>query len=116
MKTLAILAFVTSAAIVAQQSVQAPPPPPTDIAGFDESAEPDEPGRPVARLSVASGEVSVKRGDNSDWLAGALNAPLMEGDSISVSQQAAAEIQFDFANFARLAGNTEVHLVQIAGV
>jgi len=53
MKTLAILALVSTAAIVAQQSVP-PQPPPPDIAGFDDGADPDEPGRPVARLSVAS--------------------------------------------------------------
>ena len=82
--TLTILVLAGSAAILAQQAVP-PPPPPTDIAGFDNGAEPDEPGRPVARLSVASGEVSIKRGDGNDWVAGALNAPLMEGDAISVS-------------------------------
>jgi hypothetical protein len=114
MKTLAILVLASSAALVVAQQTAPPPPPPTDIAGFDADSEPDQPGRPVARLSVASGDVSVKRGDHTEWVAGALNAPLMEGDSISVSQQGAAEVQFDNSHFARLAGNTEIRLVQIA--
>lgn len=114
MKTLAILVLAATAAIVVAQQAGMPPPPPTDIAGFDADSEPDQPGRPVARLSVASGDVSVKRGDHTEWIAGALNAPLMEGDSISVSQQGAAEVQFDHAHFARLAGNTEIRIVQIA--
>lgn len=118
MKRLSILVMASSAFLMAQQSGQLtspPPPPPTDIAGFDNGAEPDEPGRPVARLSVASGDVSVKRGDHSEWVAGALNAPVMEADAISVSRQAAAEVQFDHAHYARMAGDTEIRVVQIDG-
>ena len=118
LRPLIILALTTSAFLRAQQTGQLaapPPPPPTDIAGFDNGAEPDEPGRPVARLSVASGDVSVKRGDHAEWVGGALNAPVMEADAISVSRQAAAEIQFDHAHYARMAGDTEIRVVQIDG-
>ncbi len=114
MKKMTILILAASAVLMAQQTAP-PPPPPTDIAGFDNGAEPDEPGRPVARLSVASGDVLVKRGDSAEWVAGALNAPLMEADWIAVSRQAAGEVQFDHAHYARLAGDTEIRVVQIGG-
>lgn len=114
MKKTMILVLAASAVLMAQQTAP-PPAPPTDIAGFDNGAEPDEPGRPVARLSVASGDVSVKRGDSAEWVAGALNAPVMEADSIAVSRQAAAEVQFDHSHYARLAGDTEIRVVQIDG-
>ena len=90
---------------------QAPPPQgPSNDAGQDVAGPPDEPGRPVARLSVLSGDASVRRGDSGDWVAAALNAPLMVGDSVSVAAGGAVEIQLDAANFARLAGDSEVRI------
>src|ERR1700690_4101796 len=62
-------------------------------------ASPDEPGRPVARLSVLSGDASVRRGDSGDWVAAVLNAPLMAADSVSVAAGGAVELQLDRANF-----------------
>src|SRR4051794_39615892 len=73
-----------------------------------DAAAPDEPGRPVARLSVLSGDASVRRGDSGDWVAAALNAPLMVDDSVSVAAGGAVELQLDRANFARIAGDSEV--------
>ncbi|MDP9169758.1 MAG: FecR family protein [Acidobacteriota bacterium] len=75
-----------------------------------QQAPPDEPGRPVARLSVLSGDASVRRGDSGEWVAAALNAPLMAGDSISVAAGGAAELQLDYANFVRIAGDSEVRI------
>ena len=114
MKKLTIFVLAASAVLMAQQAAP-PPAPPTDVVGFDNGSEPDEPGRPVARLSVASGDVSVKRGDSAEWVAGALNAPVMEADWIAVSRQAAGEVQFDHAHFARMAGDTEIRVGQING-
>jgi hypothetical protein len=90
---------------------QAPPPqgPPND-AGQDAAGPPDEPGRAVARISVLSGDASVRRGDSGDWVAAALNAPLMVGDSVSVAAGGAVEVQLDAANFARLAGDSEIRI------
>jgi hypothetical protein len=75
-----------------------------------DSVAPDEPGRPVARLSVMSGDASVRRGDSGEWVAAVLNAPLMAGDSISVPPGGAVEVQLDRAHFARLAGDSEIRL------
>src|SRR5438874_435543 len=81
-------------------------------AGAEADSPPDEPGRPVARLSVLSGDASVRRGDSDDWVAAALNAPLMVGDSISVAPAGATELQLDYANFARLAGDSEIRIAE----
>ena len=78
--------------------------------GNPQADPPDEPGRPVARLSVLSGDVTVRRGDSGDWVAAVLNAPLLAGDSVSVAAGGAAEMQLDNANFARLAGDSEARL------
>ena len=73
----------------------------------------DEPGRAVARLGIVNGDVSVKRGDSSDWQPAAVNAPLMSGDQISVSAGARAEVQLDSAHFLRIAGDTELRLADL---
>jgi len=73
----------------------------------------DEPGRAVARLGIMNGEVSVRRGDSSDWQPAAVNAPLMSGDQISVSAGGRAEVQLDSAHFLRIAGDTELRLADL---
>src|SRR5580692_606375 len=85
--------LATAAVLFAQQF---PPPQP----GFGQQppqaggpgvpgAEPqDQPGPPVARLGVINGDASVRRGDSGDWVAAALNIPLMAGDSLSVAPSA----------------------------
>jgi hypothetical protein len=70
----------------------------------------DQPGQAVARLSVINGEASVRRGDSGDWVAAVLNAPLMVGDSVSVAAGGSAELQLDFADFVRIAGDSEVRI------
>ena len=128
---LLIGAVVISAALFGQMAPQQPPPPGYPQGGYPQGypqgapqgypqggvmqgnpqAEPvDEPGRQVARLSVLSGEVTVRRGDSGDWVAAVLNAPLLAGDSVSVAAGGAAEMQLDNANFARLAGDSEARL------
>ncbi len=79
----------------------------------DAAAPPDEPGRAVARLGVLSGEASVKRGDSNDWVAAALNIPLMAGDTLSVSPGGAVEFQATAASYARLAGDSEIRLADL---
>ncbi len=76
----------------------------------DPQAAPDQPGQPVARLSVINGDASVRRGDSGDWVAAVLNAPLMAGDSISVGPGGTAELQLDNANFIRIAGDSEIRI------
>ena len=75
--------------------------------------ETDELGRGVARLSVINGDVSVRRGDSGDWVAGAVNAPLVAYDSVYTGAGSRAEIQLDWANVVRLAANTEVRLSEL---
>src|SRR5580704_5679802 len=73
--------------------------------------EPDgqyEQGRGVARISVLNGEVSVRRGDSGDVVAGAVNGPLMANDSILTGSSARAEVQLDTANLIRVGPNSEV--------
>ncbi len=73
----------------------------------------DEPGREVARLGILNGDASIRRGDAAEWQAAAINAPLMSGDQISVGAGSRAEVQFDAAHFARIAGDTEVRLADL---
>ncbi|HEY3838109.1 MAG TPA: DUF6600 domain-containing protein [Bryobacteraceae bacterium] len=74
------------------------------------ASAPDQPGQAVARLSVINGEASVRRGDSGEWVAAVLNAPLMAGDSVSVATGGSAELQLDYANFVRIAGDSEIRI------
>ena len=76
-------------------------------------ADPDDVKRAVARVSVISGDVSVRRGDSGDWVAAVVNAPLMAGDYISTAPEARAEVQFDGANALRMSGDTQVRLAEL---
>jgi hypothetical protein len=71
------------------------------------------PERGVARISVINGEVSVRRGDSGDWVAAAVNAPLMVDDRISAGPHSRAEVQFDYANLIRIGSNAEARLAQL---
>src|SRR5256885_267580 len=76
--------------------------------GYDGAA--DDQQRAGARISLMNGEVSVRRGDSAEWVAGVVNAPLMADDRISTAPNSRAEIQFDASNLIRIGGNAEVHL------
>src|ERR1019366_4437348 len=75
--------------------------------------DPDDLQRGVARISLMNGEVSVRRGDSGDWVAGVVNAPLLTGDQIATGPNSRAEVQFDSANMLRLGGTAEIHLAQL---
>ena len=76
-------------------------------------ADDDEPGRGVARISVLSGDVSVRRGDSGDFVAAAVNAPLVVQDRLLTGINSRAELQFDYANFLRISHNAEVRLAEL---
>ena len=76
----------------------------------DDSGQPD---RGVARISLINGDVSVRRGDSGDWVAAAPNAPLVVEDRILTGARSRAEVQFDYANFVRLAPDTEVRVAEL---
>ena len=73
----------------------------------------DAPGRGVARISVINGDVSVRRGDSGDWVAAAVNAPLVVPDAIATGPGSRAEVQLDYANILRLGPNAEVRLTEL---
>ena len=75
--------------------------------------DPDDMKRAVARISLMDGEVSVRRGDTGDWVAGVINAPLLTDDHIATGPNSRAEVEFDAANILRLGGNAEIHLAQL---
>jgi hypothetical protein len=73
----------------------------------------DGPERGVARLSLINGEVSVRRGDSNELIAGALNAPLVVTDRIYTGSGSRAEVQFDFSNLIRLSPDSEIRLAEL---
>ncbi len=73
----------------------------------------DVPGQAVARVSLMNGDVSMRRGDSGDVVAAAINAPLMTGDSLMTGGNARSEVQLDYANYVRLAPNTEVRFSDV---
>jgi hypothetical protein len=75
--------------------------------------DPGAPERGVARVSVANGEVSVRRGDSGDWVAAVINAPLMVEDRVSAGAKSRAEVQFDSANLIRVGANAEIRLAEL---
>jgi hypothetical protein len=82
----------------------------------DAAGPPQDPGAPersVARLSITSGEVSVRRGDSGEWVAGVINAPLMAEDRVSTGTGSRAEVQFDSANLIRVGANAEIRLAEL---
>ena len=99
--TCALLAAIAMAPLCAQDP-NAPP-----AAGPDPDGQ-YEPGRAVARLSVVSGDVSVRRGDSGDMVAAALNAPLMADDHVLTSASSRAEVEFDASNMIRIGPNSDV--------
>ncbi|HLY20499.1 MAG TPA: FecR family protein [Bryobacteraceae bacterium] len=81
-----------------------------------QNAPPQDSGAPergVARISIVSGEVSVRRGDSGDWVAAVVNAPLMVEDRVSTGTGSRAEVQFDSANLIRIGAHAEIRLAQL---
>ena len=67
----------------------------------------------VVRISLISGEVTLKRKGNTDWERARLNFPLVEGDTVATDRESRLEIQFDARNFVRLAPNTTMQIVAL---
>jgi FecR protein len=75
--------------------------------------DPDDLKRGVARISLINGDVSVRRGDSGEWVAGVINAPLLTDDRVATGPSSRAEIQFDSSNLLRLGANAELRLSQL---
>src|SRR5579862_7900057 len=71
------------------------------------------PERGIARISIVTGDVSVKRGDSGDWVAAVVNAPMMAGDRVATGGASRAEVQFDAANLIRIGAHAEIRLAQL---
>ncbi|MBS1875218.1 MAG: FecR domain-containing protein [Acidobacteria bacterium] len=76
-------------------------------------SEDDAPGKGVARLSVMDGDVSIRRGDSGDFIAAAINAPLVVTDRLVTGPASRAELQFDWSNMIRIGSNAEVRLADL---
>src|SRR5262245_35644051 len=73
----------------------------------------DEPDHGVARISLISGDVTVRRGDSGEEIAADLNGPLVTRDHVFTDRGARAEIQLDWANMIRLAPDSEVRMAML---
>src|SRR5439155_12566866 len=93
---------------------QPPQPPPQQQQQDDDAPDPDAANHGVARISVMNGDVSVRRGDDGDFVAAAINAPLVVGDRVLTGPNSRAEVQFDWANMIRIAPDTEIRLAELA--
>lgn len=67
----------------------------------------------AARISIAQGDVNVRRGDTSELVAAAPNAPLVSQDRLQTAAGSRAEIELDSANLIRLAPDTDVGLANL---
>jgi hypothetical protein len=107
-----MVAFLTTAicvpALLAQPAGQT-----AGVPAGQAGAEEDGPGRGVARISLMNGDVSVRRGDSGDAVAAAINGPLMAEDRVLTGPGARAEIQLNYYNRIRLAGDAEVRFPEL---
>ena len=78
----------------------------------DEGDEYDVTAR-VVRISLITGEVSLKRNGNTDWERARLNTPLVEGDTVSTDRDSRVEIQVDARNFVRLGASSMLRIVTL---
>ena len=69
-------------------------------------------GPGVARLGYTSGDVGVRRADANNYLAGAVNAPLLAGDYVATGA-GTAEVQMDGRSRVRVAHNTDVRFINL---
>lgn len=67
----------------------------------------------VARVSLTNGNVAAMRGDSGDWVAAAVNTPVVIGDTISTAGNSRAEVQLDEANVVRLSQNAQVKIADL---
>ncbi|HEY0377341.1 MAG TPA: DUF6600 domain-containing protein [Pyrinomonadaceae bacterium] len=99
-----LLAFTTATAIRADD---------------DNSDDEYEENARVARVSLTSGDVQLRRNGNTEWETARVNFPLVEGDVLATTgADARVEIQIDARNFVRVGGDSVLRVVSLrdAGV
>src|SRR5258706_11732260 len=70
----------------------------------------------VVRISLITGQVSLKRNGSIDWERARLNMPLVEGDAISTDRDSRVEIQIDARNFVRLGPGSVLRIATLRDV
>jgi hypothetical protein len=83
------------------------------VRAYDDEAEQYDVKARVVRISLISGEVSLKRKGNTDWERARLNFPRVEGDTVSTDRESRLEIQIDARNFVRLAPSSTLQFVAL---
>ena len=68
----------------------------------------------VVRLSYASGDLTVKRPDSSEWEKALVNTPLQEGFELRTSGNSYAEVEFENGSTARFGELSAVTFNQLA--
>lgn len=71
-------------------------------------------GLDVARISLCDGEVTIQRGNHSDWLEASINTPLVSGDTVATWRSARTEIQLDSRNIFRVGKDSQVLLNELS--
>lgn len=67
----------------------------------------------VARVSVADGDVVVRRAGSADEIQARAALALLAGDSVATRARSRAEIQLDVAAFVRLDADSELRIVEL---
>ena len=81
----------------------------------DEQAAPDDGtgDAGVARLSVLSGNVDLKRADSGDTVAAVVNAPVSAGDYVTTHEDSRTEIDYGFGSVVRVAPDTQLRFTRL---
>jgi len=79
----------------------------------DDEPEDYEVNARVVRISMTSGDVSLKRNGNTDWEKARLNFPLVEGDTVSTDRESRLELQIDARNFVRISSGSVLRIVTL---
>lgn len=85
----------------------------TALALGQDQSQPPVSDQLVAHLSALDGNVSTQRADTGDWVAGAINTPLVSGDKVAAGAGSRAEVQIDYADLLRLGDNASVNLTNL---
>jgi hypothetical protein len=67
----------------------------------------------VVRVSLAQGDVNVRRGDNGQLTGAVINTPLVTRDHLETSSGSRAEVELDAATVVRLAPNTDLGFADV---
>ncbi len=87
--------------------------PPAARAADDTNDDEYEEHARVLRVSLLKGEVSLLRAGEREWEAARLNAPLVEGDTLSTGSDSRLEIQADSRNFIRVGPDSVLKVVTL---